>query len=138
MNQAIFKQRINDIQDKVGDLYCKMREARAILEVIEDRWGYNNPSIDVQYAYMGATSVLKLGEDLADKLEHELRTFRNSVEPLLPKYEDRFEDDDEQTSEWHDDAQMDLPFQDEGGTEPSITISTDGDYWETDGLHFTR
>lgn len=137
MNQAIFKQQINNLQDKVGDLYCKMREARGILEVLDERWGYNDPPIDIQYAYLGVKSVLKLGEDLADKLEHELRTFRDSVEPLLPQYEDEFEDDDEQTSEWHDDAQMDLPFQDEGGTGPTLTVSAEDD-WETDGLHFTR
>ena len=137
MNQAIFKQRINDLQDKVGDVYSKMREARGILEVLDERWGYNDPPIDVQYAYIGVKSVLKLGEDLADQLEHELTTFRNSVEPLLPEYEDGFEDDDEQTSEWYDDAQMDLPFQDEDGEGFSITLSTEDD-WENNGITFNR
>ena len=131
MNQAIFKQQINNLQDKVGDLYCKMREARGILEVLDERWGYNDPPIDIQYAYIGVKSVLKLGEDLADQLEHELRTFHDSVSPLLPQYEDEFEDDDEQTSEWYDDAQMDLPFQDEEGKTIVITASDEDDYWSS-------
>jgi hypothetical protein len=129
MNQAIFKQRINNLQDKVGDVYSKMREARGILEVLDERWGYNDPPIDIQYAYLGVKSVLKLGEDLADQLEHELTTFRDSVEPLLPEYEDELGYADEQTSEWYDDAQMDLSFQDEEGETIIISASDEDYYW---------
>jgi hypothetical protein len=131
MNQAIFKQQINNLQDGTGDVYCKIREARGILEILDEQWGYNDPPIDVQYAYLGVKSILKLGEDLADKLEHDLTTLLNSVAPLLPEYEDGFEDDDEQTSEWYDDAQVDLPFQDEEGEAVIITASgtEENEYW---------
>lgn len=133
MNQAIFKQQISNLQDKIGDVYGKMREARGVLEVLDERWGYNDPPIDVQYAYLGVKSILKLGEDLVDKLEHDITTLRNSITPLLPKYEDEFDGDDEQSSEWYDDAQMDLPFQDEGGETIVITASDqeEDDYWSS-------
>jgi hypothetical protein len=131
MNQAIFKQQISKLQDSTGDVYCKIREARGILEIIDEQWGYNDPPIDVQYAYLGVKSILKLGEDLADKLEHDLTTLRNSVTPLLPEYEDEFGDIDEQSSEWYDDAQVDLPFQDEEGETVVITASgtEENEYW---------
>jgi hypothetical protein len=130
MNQAIFKQQINKLQDSTGDVYCKIREARGILEILDEQWGYNDPPIDVQYAYLGVKSILKLGEDLADQLEHDLTTLLSSVAPLLPEYEDGFEDDDEQTPEWDDDAQMDLPIQDEEGNTIIINAShADDDYW---------
>lgn len=112
MNQAIFKEQINQLQDLLGEIYCRVREARGMLEVLDERWGYNDPPIDVQYAYLGVKAVLKLGEEQIDKLESDLIALRNSVEPLLPEYEDEFEDDDDDASEWYDDAQMDLPFQD--------------------------
>lgn len=128
MNQAIFNQQISKLQDSIGDVYCKIREARGILEVLDEQWGYNDPPIDVQYAYLGVKSILKLGEDLADKLEHDLTTLRDSVAPLLPEYEDEFDGDDEQSSEWYDDAQVDLPFQDEGGNTIIITASDEDSY----------
>ena len=137
MNQAIFKQQINKLQDSTGDVYCKIREARGILEVLDEQWGYNDPPIDVQYAYLGVKSILKLGEDLADKLEHDLTTFLSSVAPLLPEYEDELGYADEQTSEWHDDAQVDLPFQDEDGEGFSITLSAEED-GENNGITFNR
>ena len=115
MNQAVFKERVNQVQDLIGEVYCRIREARGILEVLDERWGYNDPPIDVQYAYLGVKAVLKLGEDQIDKLESDLCTLREDFKPLLPEYDDEFDDDedaDEQTSEWHDDAQMGLPFQD--------------------------
>lgn len=115
MNQAVFKERVNQLQDLIGEVYCRIREARGILEVLDERWGYNDPPIDVQYAYLGVKAVLKLGEDQIDKLESDLCTLREDFKPLLPEYDDEFDDDedaDEQTSEWHDDAQMGLPFQD--------------------------
>jgi hypothetical protein len=46
---------------------------------------------------------------------------------LLPEYEDGFEDDDEQTSEWYDDAQVDLSFQDEVGETIIIGASDEDD-----------
>ena len=115
MNQAVFKERVNQLQDLIGEVYCRIREARGILEVLDERWGYNDPPIDVQYAYLGVKAVLKLGEDQIDKLESDLCTLREDFKPLLPEYDDEFDDDedaDEQTSEWHDHAQMGLPFQD--------------------------
>ena len=127
MDQTSFKQTIDQLQEQVGDVYCKMREARGMLDVLEGRWGYNDPPIDVQYAYLGVQSVLKLGENLADTLERDITALRNSVAPLLP--EDQYfddwddEDDDEQTSEWYDDAQMDLPFQDFEREGISIKVS---------------
>ena len=131
MNQAIFNQQISKLQDSIGDVYCKIREARGILEVLDEQWGCNDPPIDVQYAYLGVKSILKLGEDLADKLEHDLATLLNSVAPLLPEYEDEFDGDDEQSSEWYDDAQVDLPFQDEEGETVVITASgtEENEYW---------
>lgn len=137
MNQAIFKQQINKLQDSTGDVYCKIREARGILEVLDEQWGYNDPPVDVQYAYLGVKSILKLGEDLADKLEHDLTTFLSSVAPLLPEYEDELGYADEQTSEWYADAQVDLPFQDEDGEGFSITLSTEED-GENNGITFNR
>jgi hypothetical protein len=98
-----------------------------MLDILGERWGYNDPPIDVQYAYLGVQSVLKLGENLADTLERDITALRNSVAPLLP--EDQYfddwddEDDDEQTSEWYDDAQMDLPFQDFEREGISIKVS---------------
>ena len=127
MDQASFKQTIDQLQEQVGDIYCKLREARGILDILGERWGYNDPPIDVQYAYLGVQSVLKLGENLADTLERDITALRNSVAPLLP--EDQYfddwddEDDDEQTSEWYDDAQMDLPFQDFEREGISIKVS---------------
>ena len=137
MNQAIFKQQINKLQDSTGDVYCKIREARGILEILDEQWGYNDPPIDVQYAYLGVKSILKLGEDLADQLEHDLTTLLNSVAPLLPEYEDELGYADEQTSEWYDDAQMGLPLQDEDGKEFSITLSTEED-GKNNGITFNR
>jgi len=127
MDQASFKQTVDQLQEQVGDIYCKLREARGILDILGERWGYNDPNIDVQYAYLGVQSVLKLGENLADTLERDITALRNSVAPLLP--EDQYfddwddEDDDEQTSEWYDDAQMDLPFQDFEREGISIKVS---------------
>ena len=127
MDQASFKQTIDQLQEQVGDIYCKLREARGILDILGERWGYNDPPIDVQYAYLGVQSVLKLGENLADTLERDITALRNSVAPLLT--EDQYfddwddEDDDEQTSEWYDDAQMDLPFQDFEREGISIKVS---------------
>lgn len=121
---------VNKIYDKIGEVYCRIREARGILEVLDERWGYNDPPLDVQYAYLGAKSILKTGEDLIDGLEGDVRTFYEGVEGLLPEPKLFFEDDDEQTPEWDDDAQMDLPIQDEEGN--TIIISTsyaDDDYW---------
>ena len=126
MNQAVFKERVNQLQDLIGEVYCRIREARGILEVLDERWGYNDPPIDVQYAYLGVKAVLKLGEDQIDKLESDLCTLREDFKPLLPEYDDEFDDDedaDEQTSEWHDDAQMDLPFQDLERESISIKVS---------------
>ena len=127
MDQASFKQTIDTLQEQIGDVYCKFREARGMLDILGERWGYNDPPIDVQYAYLGVQSVLKLGENLADTLERDITALRNSVAPLLP--EDQYfddwddEDDDEQTSEWYDDAQMDLPFQDFEREGISIKVS---------------
>jgi len=127
MDQASFKQTIDTLQEQIGDVYCKLREARGMLDILGERWGYNDPPIDVQYAYLGVQSVLKLGENLADTLERDITALRNSVAPLLP--EDQYfddwddEDDDEQTSEWYDDAQMDLPFQDFEREGISIKVS---------------
>jgi len=127
MDRAAFKQTIDTLQEQIGDIYCKLREARGILDILGERWGYNDPPIDVQYAYLGVQSVLKLGENLADTLERDITALRNSVAPLLP--EDQYfddwddEDDDEQTSEWYDDAQMDLPFQDFEREGISIKVS---------------
>ena len=128
MDRDEFKQTISKIQDQVGELYCKMREARGMLEVLDERWGYNDPPIDVQYAYLGVKSVLKLGENIADTLERDITALNHSVAPLLSedKYFDDWDDDedaDEQTSEWHDDAQMDLPFQDFEREGISIKVS---------------
>jgi hypothetical protein len=131
MNQAIFKQQINNLQDSMGNVYCKIREARGVLEILDEQWGYNNPPIDVQYAYLGVKSILKLGEDLADKLEHDLTTLRDSVMPLLPEYEDEFDGDDEQSFEWYDDAQVDLPFQDEEGKTIIVTASYEDEDYDT-------
>ena len=127
MDRASFKQTIDTLQEQIGDVYCKLREARGMLDILGERWGYNDPPIDVQYAYLGVQSVLKLGENLADTLERDIAALRNSVAPLLP--EDQYfddwddEDDDEQTSEWYDDAQMDLPFQDFEREGISIKVS---------------
>jgi len=127
MDRASFKQTIDTLQEQIGDVYCKLREARGMLDILGERWGYNDPPIDVQYAYLGVQSVLKLGENLADTLERDITALRNSVAPLLP--EDQYfddwddEDDDEQTSEWYDDAQMDLPFQDFEREGISIKVS---------------
>ena len=123
MNQAIFKEQINQLQDQLGEIYCRVREARGILEVLDERWGYNDPPIDVQYAYLGVKAVLKLGEDQIDKLESDLIALREGVKPLLPEYEDGFEDDDDDASEWDDDTQMELPFQDLEREGISIKVS---------------
>ena len=126
MNQAVFKERVNQLQDLIGEVYCRIREARGILEVLDERWGYNDPPIDVQYAYLGVKAVLKLGEDQIDKLESDLCTLRDNFKPLLPEYEDEFyddEDDDDDAPEWDDDAQMDLPFQDLEREGISIKVS---------------
>lgn len=127
MDRETFKKQINQLQDQLGEIYCRVREARGILEVLDERWGYNDPPIDVQYAYLGVKAVLKLGEDQIDKLESNLIALREGVIPLLPEgelddwgYDD---DADEQTSEWYDDAQMDLSFQDLEGEGISITVS---------------
>ena len=117
---------MNQLQDLIGEVYCRIREARGILEVLDERWGYNDPPIDVQYAYLGAKAVLKFGEDQIDKLESDLCTLREDFKPLLPQYDDEFDDDeyaDEQTSEWYDDAQMDLSFQDLEREGISISVS---------------
>ena len=123
MNQAIFKEQINQLQDQLGEIYCRVREARGMLEVLDERWGYNDPPIDVQYAYLGVKAVLKLGEEQVDKLESDLIALREGVTPLLPEYEDEFEDDDDDASEWDDDAQVELPFQDFDGEAISISVS---------------
>ena len=133
MDQDEFKQTISKLQDQVGEIYCKMREARGTLEVLDERWGYNDPPIDVQYAYLGVKSVLKLGENLADTLERDITALNQSVAPLLPEgqYFDDWDDDDEdddddadeQTSEWFDDAQMEPPFQDFEREGISIKVS---------------
>ena len=125
MDRASFKQTIDTLQEQIGDIYCKLREARGMLDILGERWGYNDPNIDVQYAYLGVQSVLKLGENLADTLERDITALRNSVAPLLPEdqYFDDWDEDDEQTSEWYDDAQMDLPFQDFERESISIKVS---------------
>jgi hypothetical protein len=121
---------INKIYDKIGEVYCRIREARGILEILDERWGYIDPPIDVQYAYLGTKSILKAGEDLIDGLEGDVRTFYKSVEELFPEPEYFFDGDDEQTPEWDDDAQMDLPIQDEEGNTIIINAShADDDYW---------
>lgn len=144
MDRASFKETIDKLQEQVGDIYCKLREARGMLDVLEERWGYNDPNIDVQYAYLGVQSVLKLGENLADALERDITTLRYSITPLLPEdqYFDDWDDEDvdEQTSEWHDDAQMDLPFQDEEGAKPTLTVFTEEEEfpWADHEIKFTR
>ena len=142
MDQASFKQTTDTLQEQIGDVYCKLREARGMLDILGERWGYNDPNIDVQYAYLGVQSVLQLGENLADTLERDITALRNSVAPLLaedPDFDD-WDGDDEQTSEWYDDAQMDLPFQDEEGTGPTLTILTEEEFsWpDTDGITFSK
>ena len=128
MDRDEFKQTISKLQDQVGEIYCKMREARGMLEVLDERWGYNDPPIDIQYAYLGVKSVLKLGENLADTLERDITALNQSVAPLLSEGQyfddwDDDDDDDEQTSEWYDDAQMELPFQDFEREAISIKVS---------------
>jgi len=123
MNQAIFKGQINQLQDQLGEIYCRVREARGMLEVLDERWGYNDPPIDVQYAYLGVKAVLKLGEEQIDKLESNLVALGGSVTPLLPEYEDGFEDDDDDASEWDDDTQMELPLQDLERESISVKVS---------------
>ena len=137
MNQQILKKHVSQLQDQIGEVYCRIREARGILEILDERWGYNDPPIDVQYAYLGVKAVLKLGEDQIDKLESDLIALREGVTPLLPEYEDEFGDIDEQSSEWYDDAQVDLPFQDEDGEGFSITLSAEED-GENNGITFNR
>ena len=142
MYRASFKQTIDTLQEQVGDIYCKLREARGMLDILGERWGYNDPNIDVQYAYLGVQSVLQLGENLADTLERDITALRHSVAPLLaedPDFDD-WDGDDEQTSEWYDDAQMDLAFQDEEGTGPTLTILTEEEFsWpDTDGITFSK
>lgn len=142
MYRASFKQTIDTLQEQIGDIYCKLREARGMLDVLGERWGYNDPNIDVQYAYLGVQSVLQLGENLADTLERDITALRNSVAPLLAEDPDLYDwdGDDEQTSEWYDDAQMDLAFQDEEGTGPTLTILTEEEFsWpDTDGITFSK
>ena len=144
MDRASFKQTIDTLQEQIGDIYCKLREARGMLDILGERWGYNDPNIDVQYAYLGVQSVLKLGENLADTLERDITALRNSVAPLLAEdqYFDDWDDEDadEQTSEWYDDAQMDLPFQDEEGAGPTLTVLTEEEFpWpDTDGITFSK
>lgn len=123
MDQATFKKQVSQLQDQIGEVYCRIREARGILEILDERWGYNDPPIDVQYAYLGVKAVLKLGEEQIDQLEHNLITLRNSTTPLLPEYEDGFEDDDDDASEWDDEAQMELSFQDFEREGISIEVS---------------
>ena len=123
MDRETFKKQINQLQDQLGEIYCRVREARGILEVLDERWGYNDPPIDVQYAYLGVKAVLKLGEDQIDKLESDLIALREGVKPLLPKYEDEFEDDDDDASEWDDDTQMELPLQDLERESISVKVS---------------
>ena len=131
MNQQILKKHVSQLQDQIGEVYCRIREARGILEILDERWGYNDPPIDVQYAYLGAKAVLKLGEDQIDKLESDLIALREGVTPLLPEYEDEFEDDDDDASEWDDDTQMELSFQDFEREGVSLDVSGTGedDYW---------
>lgn len=103
MNQQVFKQHIYDLQDQIGEIYCRIREARGILDVLDERWGFNDPPLDVQYAYLGVKSVLKLGEEQIDKFESDLITLRDNLKPLLPEYDDEFdddEDDDDDAPEW--------------------------------------
>lgn len=142
MYRASFKQTIDTLQEQIGDIYCKLREARGMLDILGERWGYNDPNIDVQYAYLGVQSVLQLGENLADTLERDITALRNSVAPLLAEDPDFYDwdGDDEQTSEWYDDAQMDLAFQDEEGTGPTLTILTEEEFsWpDTDGITFSK
>lgn len=134
MNQAVFKEQVSQLQDQIGEVYCRIREARGILEVLDERWGYNDPPIDVQYAYCGVKSVLKLGEEQVDKLESNLIALRNSATPLLPQYEDEFDGDDDDASERDDDAQMELPFQD--FERESITLTVSEGYAPTaDGMY---
>jgi hypothetical protein len=112
-----------------------------MLEVLDERWGYNDPPIDIQYAYLGVKSVLKLGEDLADTLERDITALRNSVAPLLAEdiSFDDWDGDDEQTSEWYDDAQMDLPFQNEEGEELIIKVLPEDEYpWSDHGITFPK
>lgn len=137
MNQAIFKEQISQLQDQLGEIYCRVREARGMLEVLDERWGYNDPPIDVQYAYLGVKAVLKLGEEQVDKLESNLITLREGVTPLLPEYEDEFEDDDDDASEWDDDTQMELPFQDLERESISVKVS-DKDLPAADGMYKTK
>jgi len=142
MDRASFKQTIDTLQEQIGDIYCKLREARGMLDILGERWGYNDPNIDVQYAYLGVQSVLKLGENLADTLERDITALRNSVAPLLAEdiSFDDWDEDDEQTSEWYDDAQMDLPFQDEEGAGPTLTVLTEEEEfpWAEHGITFSK
>lgn len=134
MNQAVFKEQVSQLQDQIGEVYCRIREARGILEILDERWGYNDPPIDVQYAYCGVKAVLKLGEEQIDKLESNLIALRNSATPLLPIYEDEFDGDDDNASERDDDAQMELPFQD--FERESITLTVSEGYAPTaDGMY---
>ena len=135
MNQAIFKEQINQLQDQLGEIYCRVREARGILEVLDERWGYNDPPIDVQYAYLGVKAVLKFGEEQIEKLESNLIALREGVTPLLPEYEDEFEDDDDDASEWDDDTQMELPFQNFEREAISINVSDQADLARADGMY---
>ena len=141
MDQTSFKQTMDKLQEQVGDVYCKLREARGMLDVLGDRWGYNDPDIEIQYAYLGVQSVLKLGEHLADTLERDITALRSSVAPLLAEdiSFDDWDGDDEQTSEWYDDAQMDLPFQDEEGEELVIKVLPEDEYpWSDHGITFHK
>jgi hypothetical protein len=126
MNQQIFKQHIYDLQDQIGEIYCRIREARGILDVLDERWGYNDPPLDVQYAYLGVKSVLKLGEDQIDKLESDLCTLRDNFKPLLPEYEDEFyddEDDDDDAPEWDVATQVAESIQDLEREGVSVKVS---------------
>ena len=126
MNQQVFKQHIYDLQDQIGEIYCRIREARGILEVLDERWGYSDPPIDVQYAYLGVKAVLKLGEDQIDKLESDLITLRDNFKPLLPEYEDEFyddEDDDDDAPEWDVATQVAESIQDLEREGVSVKVS---------------
>lgn len=135
MNQAVFKEQVSQLQDQIGEVYCRIREARGILEVLDERWGYNDPPIDVQYAHCGVKSVLKLGEEQIDKLESNLIALRNSATPLLPEYEDEFDGDDDDASEWDDDTQMELTFQDYERESISVKVSDKDLSAEADGMY---
>ena len=134
----MFKQKVSQLQDQIGEVYCRIREARGILEVLDERWGYNDPPIDIQYAYLGVKAVLKLGEEQIDQLEHSLITLREGVTPLLPEYDDEFDDDedvDEQASEWDVATQMVESIQDLEREGISIKVSDKDLPQAADGMY---